>query len=226
MSAALLAGATTISAQAVQDTPAPAGTTQQGPQVRSTVKLEQGPAASYDNKYEVYGGLSFMNGQAGQNLPKRYNLGGGEVMATYWLRPRLGIAADYRLEAGTTPLFPNPYYNRVLVYQNIYSGGVQYRGPRNRYAAVDYHLLAGASHGTFDHAINNYPGGSPVSATGLGLYPNSTTGWGAAGGSIDFNYSAKLAIRLSPDLIFEHFGNETREFFSISAGVVYRIGKR
>ena len=30
-------------------------------------------------------------------------------------------------------------------------------------------------------------------------------------------------MRLSPDLILEHFGTETREFFAISGGVVYRI---
>ncbi len=167
-----------------------------------------------------------MNGQAGQNLPKRYNLGVAEVMGTYWLGEHLGVAADYRFAGGTTPLFPNPYYNRVQVTQNIFSGGVQWRGPKNRYAAIDYHALAGATHGTFDHAILNFPGGSPISATGLGLYANKTSPWGAVGGSVDFNYSANIAIRLQPDLIFEHFGTETREFFAISGGVVYRFGMR
>ena len=42
---------------------------------------------TYDNKYEVYGGLNYMNFQAGQNLPKRMNLGGGEFLGTYWLKP-------------------------------------------------------------------------------------------------------------------------------------------
>jgi hypothetical protein len=204
----------------------PPGTTTQGPRVQSTAKIDQGKAADYSNKWEVYGGLSYMNGQAGQNLPRRYNMGGGEVMGTYWLTPKLGVAGDYRLEAGTTPLLPNPYYNRVLVTQNILSGGVQYRGPKNRYAAVDYHALFGASRGVFDHAIQNYPGGSPTTAAAVGLYPNTTTPWGAAGGSIDFNYSARLAIRISPDIIFEHFGTETREYVSVSAGVMYRFGHR
>ena len=49
---------------------------------------------------------------------------------------------------------------------------------------------------------------------------------GAAGGSIDFNESGKLAIRLQPDITFEHFGTETRVFFAISAGVVYRFGHK
>jgi hypothetical protein len=204
-----------------QDTPAPTTAP-----IADTSKLEPSRAASYDNKYEVYGGLSFMNGQAGQNLPKRYNMGGGEAMFTYWVGQHLGVAADYRIEAGTTPLFPNPYYNRVLVTQNILSGGVQWRGFKNRYIAIDYHALAGATRGVFDHAILNHPGGSPVSATDLGLYPNTTSPWGAAGGSIDFNYSANLAVRLSPDMIFEHFGTETREFVSVSMGAIYRFGKR
>ena len=48
----------------------------------------------------------------------------------------------------------------------------------------------------------------------------------ALGGSVDINKSKNWAIRLSPDLMLEHFGTETRTFFAISGGVVYRIGKR
>lgn len=198
---------------------------------------------SYDNRWEIYGGLLFMNGQAGQNLPKRYNMGGGEGMGVYWLgQPRsksfvkrhFGLAADYRFGAGTTPVL-SEYYNRVLVYQSIVSGGFQYRWVKNRYVALDLHGLAGATHGTFDHAVNNYPGGSPVSSCpnntkpgqqgNIGLYCNSTAPWGAAGGSIDFNESPRLTIRLSPDMTFEHFGTETHEYFSVSMGVMYRLGK-
>jgi hypothetical protein len=201
---------------------------------------------SYKNRWEIYGGLSYMNGQAGQNLPDRYNMGGVEVMGTYWLGPdllgghvsRLGVIGDYRFEAGTTPLYRNPYYNRVVVMQSIPSGGIALRGPKNRYAAIDLHGLVGGSSGHFDYAINHYPGGSPVAACpanqgqgtqikgNLGLYCDHTAAWGAAGGSIDFNESQKLAIRLSPEIIFEHFGTETREFFSISAGALYRFGKK
>jgi hypothetical protein len=187
----------------------------------------------YDNRWEIYGGVNFMNGQAGQNTPVRYNMGGGEAMGTYWLTSKLGVAADYRFGAGTTPVI-SPFYNRVVIIQNIFSGGVQYRGPKNRYAAIDFHALAGGTDGDFNYAVNHYPGGSPVSAcaaqqqTGqqgnLGLYCNHVAPYGAVGGSIDFNESGKLAIRLQPDLTFEHFGTETREYFAISMGVVYRMG--
>ena len=187
--------------------------------------------ATYDERFEVFGGLSFMNGQAGQNLPKRYNMGGGEGMVTYWLGRHLGVAGDFRSEAGTTPILPYGAefgLNRVRVNQNIGSGGINYRGPKNRYAAIDFHALAGVTHGSFDSAIVNYPQGQPVEPqlALTGLYSNRTSPWAAAGGSIDFNYSPKLAVRLSPDLIFEHFGTETREFVSIGGGVVYRFGKR
>ena len=197
--------------------------------------LAPGSGPSYDNRWDVYGGINLMNGQAGQNLPKRYNMGGGEAQVTYWLTHKFGVAGDYRFEAGTTPVI-SPYYNRVLVMQSIYSGGVQYRGPRNRYAAVNFHAFGGEASGTFDYAVQHYPGGSPVSSCpanqqpgqqgNLGLYCNHSTPWGAAGGSLDFNQGKRLAIRLSPDMIFEHYGTETREYFAISLGALYRFGRK
>ena len=180
-----------------------------------------GPAApvSYDNKYEVYGGLNFMNFQAGQNLPNRMNLGGGELMATYWITDHLGAAVDYRGEAGTTPTFPSPGSvrpERQLVYMNMGMLGVQYRGPKGHFAAIDYHALIGADDGVFNGPTNY----------NVGLYSNRTKPIAAVGGSLDYNRSKNIAFRLQPDLILEHFGTETREFFAISGGVIYRFGQR
>lgn len=215
------------------------GTAAMAPKAVAPLTAYNGPR--YDNRWEVYGGLLYMNGQAGQNLPRKYSMGGGEVMGTYWLGSapvkKLGVIGDYRFGAGTTQagLAGATYgLNRVLVMQHIISGGVQWRGPRNRYAAIDLHALAGAAHGIFDYAPNHFPGSLPLAVcpaaitstktTSLGLYCNSTTPWAAAGGSIDFNQSAKLAIRLQPEITFEHYGTETREFFSISLGAIYRFG--
>jgi hypothetical protein len=204
--------------------------------------LAPGRGPSYHNRWDVYGGLSFANGQAGQNLPKRYNMGGGEGQFTYWLSPKLGLAGDYRWGGGTTPVnpvgaIPTAGFNRVLVMQNIFAGGVQYRGPKNRYVGINYHAFAGGDYGIFDHAVTHYPGGnSPLAAcpvettsqqTGnLGLYCNHVAPWAAIGGSIDFNQGPKLAVRLSPDLTLEHFGTETRVFVGVSLGLVYRGGRR
>ena len=189
-------------------------------------KLALAPTATYDNRYEVYGGINFENFQAGQNLPKRMNFAGAEAEGTYWLRDRLGATADYRFEGGTTPVLPNNYFNRVAVFQNNFLAGVTYRGPKGRYAAIDYHALAGVSQGIFDQAFANKQGGSPITPTQAGLYTNRTKFMSALGGSVDFNYTKNLAVRLQPDLILEHYGTELREFFAISGGIMYRFGKR
>lgn len=198
--------------------------------------LGPGKGPSYENRWDVYGGLAFMNGQAGQNLPKRFNMGGGEGQYTWWvpghLDNRLGISADVRFGAGTTPVLPNHYYNRPLVMEQIYAGGVQWRGPRNRYVAINYHAFGGGVYGIFDKTVSDYPfGPSPVGAcpesgpNNIGLYCNHMAPWGALGGSIDFNQGQKFAVRLAPDLTLEHFGTETRYFFGISLGLLYRGGR-
>ena len=244
LAGATLAGSAQTSSSSSQTTTAAPGTVPIQPRATAPLATYTGPR--YDNRWEAYGGFLYMNGQAGQDLQYRYNMGGGEAMATYWLGSApvktWGVAGDYRFGAGTTPVNPvgnNGIYNfnRVLVMQHIFTGGVVYRTKfRNRYAAVDAHALAGAADGIFDHAIRNYPNQSvlkvaacpaqedvnhPVS---LGTYCNGVAPYGTAGISIDFNDSAKLAFRVQPDMVFEHFGNQTREFFSISIGAMYRFG--
>ena len=185
---------------------------------------------TYTQRYEVFGGINFLNGKAGQNLPKRYNLGGGDVMFTDWLTPKFGVAGDVRYDAGTTPVLPSgqatnpPVQTRPLVSQFIGMGGVQYHWLGNHFAGVNLHALAGASHGTFDHSNPSLPSQTFTVATGL--YTNRTSFNGVVGGSVDLNRSARWAVRLSPDLVFEEFGSDLREFFSISGGVVYRFGDR
>jgi hypothetical protein len=185
-----------------------------------------GPTApvTYDNKYEIFGALNFQNFQAGQSLPKRMNLGGGEFLATYWLTKNLGLGLDYRIDAGTTPVFANAFVNnRPLVYLNTFMGGAQYRGPKNQFYAINYHAYAGVSHGTFTYSTKDVP---PLYYPTIGLYTNRTKPMAALGASVDFNLSKRMAIRLSPDLILEHFGTETREFVSVSGGVIWRYGKK
>jgi hypothetical protein len=191
-----------------------------------------GPAApvTYDNRYELYGGLNYMNFETGQNLPKRMNLGGAEISGTYWLTPKWGVTADYRGEAGTTQVYPNAEVygiHRPLVYMNMGLFGAQYRGPKNQHAAVNYHAYGGVASGVFDAGTQGAGAGDIFSASQnaqlVGLYSNRNAAIIALGGSLDFNRSKNWAIRLSPDLILEHFGNEEREFFAISGGVVYRF---
>ena len=212
----------------------------------TTTSSKIGPAApvTYDNKYEIFAGFNFQNFMAGQNLPKRMNLGGGEVEVTYWLpgtsrfMKNLGVSADYRFDAGTTPVFANSgitepnaiggtgINNRPLVYLNTLMGGVQYRSKlRNQYVAVDFHGYAGASHGTFSSSFRNLVVPIDEAYAATGLYSNRTAPFFALGGSLDFNLSKKWAIRFSPDLILEHYGTGLREFVAVSGGALYRWGK-
>jgi hypothetical protein len=197
-------------------------------------KLGAAAPVSYDNRYEVYGGLNYMNFKAGYDLPTRMNLGGGEFEGTYWLTGKWGVAAEYRGEAGTTQVFPNAYIygiHRPLVYMNMGLVGAQYRGPKNQYAAIDFHAYGGLSHGVFDAGTAGAGVGdagrtATQNAAAVGLYSDRTSPIFALGGSLDMNRSKNWAIRLSPDLILEHFGDNTREFFSISGGIVYRLPTR
>lgn len=237
MTGFLVAGALQALAQNSSSSTQPA--TKQGTAPTSIDGTAIAPAAkvTYKNRWEFYGGLNFMNFQAGQNLPNRMNMGGGEFLGTYWLKSdnrflkNLGPGIEYRGEAGTTPVFGQaaglPYnLGRPLVYMNMGLVGAQYRGPRNQYAALNYHGYVGVSHGTFDATLRAGQPGQPTWSQVTGLYENSTKPIAALGGSVDFNWTKNVAIRFSPDLILEHFGTETREFFAISSGVVYRFGKK
>jgi hypothetical protein len=172
------------------------------------------------------------------------NLGGGEVLFTYWLPgsskflKNLGLSADYRFDAGTTPVFANSgitepnaiggtgINNRPLVKMNTFMGGAQYRTRlRNQYVAVDFHGYAGASHGIFNASFRNLVVPIDEAYAATGLYSNRTAPFFAVGGSLDFNLSKKWAIRFAPDLILEHYGTETREFVAVSGGALYRWGK-
>jgi hypothetical protein len=180
-------------------------------------KLAAAPSVTYANKWEFYGGIMLQNDQAGQNLPKRINLGGVELLGTRWLTKKWGVGGDFRGMAGTTPVFANPYTSRPLVVLYEGMGGVEYRALENQRAAMNLHAFGGAVHGVFDKTP--LPAGVDV-----GLYTNRTSPMGVVGASFDINQSRKIAFRLSPDLVVEHLGTETREFFAISGGVVYRFG--
>ncbi len=192
-------------------------------QAQGQGKLAAAAPVTYDNKYEVYGGINFRNFQAGQYVPDRMNMGGGELLGTYWLTNKLGLGVDFRGDAGTTPTQPVPaelYKGHPIVYMFTGMGGVQYRGPKNQHAALSYHAYGGVVHGVFNATADTNV------ASQMGLYSNGTKPTFALGAALDFNRSKRLAIRIQPDLIIEHFGTDTREFFAISGGLVYRIGKR
>jgi len=182
-------------------------------------KLASAPPVTYDNRLELYGGLNYQGFQAGPYLAKVMNLGGVEASLTYWVNDKWGVAVDARPEGGTSFVTPNDAFNgRAIVALYTGMAGVQYRVRQNQKLAFSIHAYGGVSHGDFSETI--------TTAQGSGFYNNITKPIEAAGGSFDFNRSKNFAIRLSPDLVLEQFGPGSREFFSISGGIVWRIGKR
>src|SRR5260370_41701873 len=48
-----------------------------------TSKIATAAPVTYDNKYELYGSINFMNFMAGQHLPKRVDMGWGGIFLYY-----------------------------------------------------------------------------------------------------------------------------------------------
>jgi len=187
-------------------------------QAQGQGKLAAAAPVTYDNRFELFGGLNYMNFYAEPNETKEMNLGGGEGSLTYWLSDRWGAVVDLRGDAGTSPVNANPVFDgRALVVLYTGMGGVQYRVKQNQRAAFSLHAYAGGSHGDFNITL-------PQSESGL--YQNETKPIEVFGGAVDLNRSKNLAIRLSPELIEEQFGPGSRSFVSISGGVVWRLGRR
>ncbi|HEY5056622.1 MAG TPA: hypothetical protein VII58_10710 [Acidobacteriaceae bacterium] len=196
----------------------------------SAQRIGPPPPVTYDNKYEIYGGLSYFNFKAGENLTHRMNLGGAEIAATWWLNQRWGATAEYRGGAGTTDIDPQAKVfgiHRPLVFMNDALFGMQYRWLKGQNAALTPHAYGGIAMGVFDDGTQGAGPTPGVSATSnaqvAGLYADHSAPIIAVGAALDLNRSKNWALRLSPDLILEHFGNEEREFFSISGGIVYRF---
>lgn len=201
----------------------------EGPVAHGTIATAA--PVTYDNRYEVYGGLNYMNFTAGPFAIPRTSLGGGEIMGTYWLKSLthrvppglLGVVADVRGEYGTTQIGPVPVtsgLHRTMVFQHMVMGGLQIRGPRNQFFALGAHALGGRSWGNFSHGT--LPARTPES---VGLYTDHSAPIAAIGASLDINQSKNFAIRISPDLMLSSFGPATDTNFALSGGIIYRFGK-
>ncbi len=182
-------------------------------------KLALAAPVTYDNRFELYVGLNYQGFEAGPALAKVMNLGGAEVSGTYWVTKKWGATVVARPEAGTSFVTPNAAFNgRAIVALYSGLGGVQYRVGQNQKAAFSLHAFGGAAHGDFSETI--------TVQQGSGFYNNETKLIQAAGGAFDFNLSKNFALRLSPDVVFEEFGPGVRQYFYVSGGLVWRIGKK
>ncbi len=193
------------------------------PTIHETPQLQNETLAgvTYDNKYEIYGGLAFSHFNGGPSLVNGTNLGGFDVQGTRWFTPRLGATVNLRGYYGTQAVVPNDLrITGPFIYQHQALGGVSIRGPKSQHAALNFHALVGASYGVFNSALD--PGETPQQ---FGMFGNGFALATALGGSLDLNRSSKVALRISPDYLLTNFGSGRQHEFAISVGILYRLSR-
>jgi hypothetical protein len=190
------------------------------------VPLSNAPSSAlagvkYDYKWEMYGGFAYSHFNAGPNLLQGANLGGFDIQAARFLRPKWAVAGNVRGYYGTSGVVPNPYGIRgPFVAEYMFLAGPEYRGPSNEHGSITLHALVGGAYGIFEKDLSGVP------PNALGLFNNQFAFGSAFGGSIDLNRSPRLVFRLSPDATFTDFGGAgLKDQFAISVGLLYRLDK-
>ena len=185
---------------------------------------------SYNNRYEVYGGLAYTHYDAGPSLLQGANLGGFDLQGARFLTRKWAADASVRAYFGTSGVVPNIYGIRGPGVSNyMLLGGPEYRLASNQHAALTLHALFGGTYGLFTGSLTDQSG-AHVPPGALGLFNDQIAFASAIGGSIDLNRSPRLAFRISPDANLTDFSSggkgDFKEQFAISVGLVYRLGPK
>jgi hypothetical protein len=199
-----------------------------------------GPNVYYNHRWDLYAGAAYTNFLAGPALIQRSNLGGWEAGATYWLNWHWGLAGDARQYIGTSGVFPNAnggmppgpckpfsqscYRNPTItgprIMQYYFAAGPEFRAFRHKRASMTLHALFGQAYGIFDAATLH--GLDPRT---IGLFATQWTFAGEFGGTIDFNYSPRIAFRIQPELLQTQYGGTGQQNFAFSVGPIIRLGR-
>jgi hypothetical protein len=175
---------------------------------------------TYSHKYEAYFGYGYLRFRPGSAL-QHVTEYGWNIGITDYIRPKLGITADFRGYYGNAYVGNNPYA-RFKPFISNYSimGGPQYRFVERKSWGVSGQVLAGITRSLFDGDSSGFPG------TLLGLYPNQWRFAAAVGAPVDYNLGPGLAVRVTPNYYFTNFGGEAQNNLGFTAGAVYRFGRR
>lgn len=193
-------------------------------QARVRARRQQRVAAivadTYSHKYEVYFGGGYLRFRPGSTLQHDtqadWNLG-----VTDYIRPKLGITADFRGYYGTTYTGNNQFsIHNPSISQYTFLAGPQYRLTEGPKVGMSVQGLVGLGHGNFDTGTGGLPGSY------LGLYPDSTVFNASVAYLIDYNLGPGLALRLAPGVLFSNYGSELQYNLGFNAGVVYRFGRK
>lgn len=175
---------------------------------------------TYSHKYELYAGGGYLRFRPGADLQHNteaaWNAG-----ITEWIRPKLGVTADFRGYYGTaiTDNF-NFQVFKPSISQYTFMVGPQYRFYQTQRWAWHAQVLAGLAHGNFSTGTNGFP------AADVGLYPDGNKLAISVGVPVEYNLGPSLAVRLMPDYLLTNYGSDIQHNLGFTAGVVYRWGRQ
>ncbi|AXC11133.1 hypothetical protein ACPOL_1791 [Acidisarcina polymorpha] len=187
---------------------------------RRQARIQQIIRETYGAKFEGYFGGGYLRFHPG-DTKQHINEADWNIGITDYLRPRLGVTADFRGYYGTAYIGNNPYAvfePGISQYSILF--GPQYRVYERPKWAATIQALAGFGHGNFDTGT----GGLPASL--IGLYNDGTVFSFSVGAPLDYNLSPSLALRLTPLYLFTNYGSSVQNNLGFNAGVVYRWGKQ
>ncbi len=185
---------------------------------------------SYNNRYEVYGGVAYSHFDASPSLLQGANLGGFDIQGARFFTRKWAATANLRGYFGTSGAAPNPYLIKgPSVSEYMALAGPEYRLASNQHASVTLHALFGGAYGYYSADLGRDNLGNKVEPGQIGFYNDQIAFGSAIGGSIDLNRSPRLAFRISPDAILTDYSSQGKgdfkEQFGLSVGLVYRLGR-
>jgi hypothetical protein len=175
---------------------------------------------TYSHKYELAFGGSYLRFRPGKDV-QHNSEAGWDINITDYIRPRLGVVADFRGYYGTVYTGPNPYQVfEPSVSQYTAMFGPQYRFLGRMRWSISGQVLAGIGHGNFG------TGTGGISPTSLGMWPDGTVLNVSASVPIDYNLGPGLALRVQPSYLMTNYGSTIENNLGFTAGMVYRFGRQ
>jgi hypothetical protein len=189
-------------------------------QVQATAPVTTFP--QYQQRWDIYGGYSYAHFNPGPGRGvQAINLSGWNGDATAWFKQLFGLEFSVRGYYGTI-IVPQNAYNitKSNMSEHLFMVGPNFRFIRHENYAVGFHALLGAANGSFDQGFK----GSGIQPNQVGIYNNKVAFGGAFGTWADYNLNPKWSVRVTADWQPTHYGFQTQNEFSGTAGIVYKLG--
>jgi hypothetical protein len=190
-------------------------------QVTATAPPLPTDLATYNNRWDAYGGFGYARFQTTLGVNLKSNLYGWKGQATGWLTPVVGLTAGTGNYYGSVSLPPNQYnISTANISEHLFLFGPEIRLLRDPKWTVDVHWLLGGTYGIFDSSFKS----SGIEPNALRLYNNQLAFAMAMGGSFDRNIKPNWSVRIVTDFQPTHYGLAFQKEFAGSAGIVYKWG--